>query len=343
MAYADDRKFVEDYYKMLSFLNESTNDHFFVWDIRENVVHFAKEINKDYEKRRDDIFTYRLQTLKDMIYSRDKERLLRLLGNIADGNESMVDVDFRYLDQFGKKCWINGRGKAVRNDRHQPFMVMGCLSRRVLAEKIDMLTGLRNYNKMLEDMGKNIARGRRGHLMVLGIDGFRDVNQRMGRSYGNKVLKQIAEILDRMKGEDETIYRLDGDHFAVDLMGRSRKETEGFFQQIQDRMDFLCTFSAGVVCYPFEKETDINILISYADNAMTRAKEDGKNRMVYFSSEDYNKTLSRIELRQEMRESIRNGFEGFELYYQPQVTSNEYELHGAEALLRYHSKKLWMM
>ena len=104
-------------------------------------------------------------------------------------------------------------------------------------------------------MGKNIARGRRGHLMVLGIDGFRDVNQRMGRSYGNKVLKQIAEILDRMKGEDETIYRLDGDHFAVDLMGRSRKETEGFFQQIQDRMDFLCTFSAGVVCYPFEKET----------------------------------------------------------------------------------------
>ena len=147
-------------------------------------------------------------------------------------------------------------------------------------------------------MEKNIARGRRGHLMVLGIDGFRDVNQRMGRSYGNKVLKQIAEILDRMKGEDETIYRLDGDHFAVDLMGRSRKETEGFFQQIQDRMDFLCTFSAGVVCYPFEKETDINILISYADNAMTRAKEDGKNRMVYFSSEDYNKTLSRIELRQ---------------------------------------------
>lgn len=343
MAYADDRKFVEDYYKMLSFLNESTNDHFFVWDIRENVVHFAKEINKDYEKRRDDIYTYRLQTLKDMIYSRDKERLLRLLGNIADGNESMVDVDFRYLDQYGKKCWINGRGKAVRNDRHQPFMVMGCLSRRVLAEKIDMLTGLRNYNKMLEDMGKNIARGRRGHLMVLGIDGFRDVNQRMGRSYGNKVLKQIAEILDRMKGEDETIYRLDGDHFAVDLMGRSRKETEGFFQQIQDRMDFLCTFSAGVVCYPFEKETDINILISYADNAMTRAKEDGKNRMVYFSSEDYNKTLSRIELRQEMRESIRNGFEGFELYYQPQVTSNEYELHGAEALLRYHSKKFGFM
>ena len=100
MAYADDRKFVEDYYKMLSFLNESTKDHFIVWDIMENVVNFAKEINKDYEKRRDDIFTYRLQTLKDMIYSRDKERLLRLLGNIADGNESMVDVDFRYLDQF---------------------------------------------------------------------------------------------------------------------------------------------------------------------------------------------------------------------------------------------------
>ncbi|MFR7396829.1 MAG: diguanylate cyclase domain-containing protein [Blautia wexlerae] len=156
--------------------------------------------------------------------------------------------DFRYLDQYGKKCWINGQEKqSAMTD--QPFMVMGCLSRRVLAEKIDMLTGLRNYNKMLEDMGKILPGGRRGTSDGTGIDGFRDVNQRMGRSYGNKVLKQIAEILDRMRGEDETIYRLDGDHFAVDLMGRSRKETEGFFQQIQDRMDFLCTFSAGVVCY----------------------------------------------------------------------------------------------
>lgn len=91
-------------------------------------------------------------------------------------------------------------------------------------------------------MGKNIARGRRGHLMVLGIDGFRDVNQRMGRSYGNKVLKQIAEILDRMKGEDETIYRLDGDHFAVDLMGRSRKETEGSFSRSRTGWIFCVHF-----------------------------------------------------------------------------------------------------
>lgn len=80
MAYADDRKFVEDYYKMLSFLNESTNDHFFVWDIRENVVHFAKEINKDYEKRRDDIYTYRLQTLKDMSTAEIKSVCFACLG-----------------------------------------------------------------------------------------------------------------------------------------------------------------------------------------------------------------------------------------------------------------------
>ena len=76
---------------------------------------------------------------------------------------------------------------------------------------------------------------------------------------------------------------------------------------------------------------------------MLRSKKNGKNRLSFFSSEDYQDNTLKIELQKELRESIRNNFEGFELYYQPQVTSNGYCLRGAEALLRYHSKKRGFM
>ena len=58
--------------------------------------------------------------------------ILCQLGNVADGNEETMDFDFRYLDSYGKKNWINARGKVLKNHKHQSFVVMGCLSRRVL-------------------------------------------------------------------------------------------------------------------------------------------------------------------------------------------------------------------
>ena len=58
MTYADDRKQIQDYYKMLLFLNESTSDFFFLWDIREKKFHFARELNIARESVGDDVYTY---------------------------------------------------------------------------------------------------------------------------------------------------------------------------------------------------------------------------------------------------------------------------------------------
>ena len=59
--------------------------------------------------------------------------------------------------------------------------------------------GLMNYNKMLENVEEGIAKGKRGHMLILGIDDFREINQRMGRDYGNQVLKTVAEVLEEIK------------------------------------------------------------------------------------------------------------------------------------------------
>lgn len=328
---------IYDFYKMLLFLNESTSDYLFLWDMKENIFHFAKEMPANKEEGIEGGFSYTVYSVLEMVCPGDRSKVENTLRNTMEGNYDSIDLDFKYLDQYKKKCWINCRAKVLRQENHQPFVMIGCLSRKVFADKIDLLTGLMNYNKMLENLDSNISNDICGHFMILGIDNFRDTNQRMGRSYGNDMLIKIANILENMNC---TAYRLDGDHFGIDLPGCSRRDAEKFFGVFQKKTEELCSFSAGVVSYPLETEKDVSILVSYAENALGKAKNAGKNRMEYFSGEDYDKDLFRIKIRQEITESIKNGFHGFELYYQPQVSSNVYQLCGAEALLRYRSDKL---
>lgn len=341
------KEHIQDYHKMLLFLNESTEDYFFLWDMEEKYFYLSKELPVVKGVHQDETYIYPLKNMMDVVYSGDREKVELVLKYITEGGDERFDLDFRYLDEENRKCWVNCKGNALRSEEHRPFLIVGCLSRSVLSEKIDLLTGLMNYDKMLENLGTGIAKGRCGHLLVLGIDEFGDLNQRLGRDYGNHVLKCtgdiLEEILEETGGENCHVYRMDGDHFGVDLVGYSKRETIAFFRILQMRTESLCSFSCGAVYYPYENETDSNILVSYADHALLRAKKSGKNRMMFFSSEDYNENISRMVLQQEIKESIRNNFRGFELFYQPQVTSNEYHLHGAEALLRYHSEKLGFM
>ena len=71
---------------------------------------------------------------------------------------------------------------------------------------------------------------------------------------------------------------------------------------------------------------------------MDRAKKQG-SILEFFSIQDYEEWFSYLELQDEMRHAIENGFEGFSLFYQPQIDSNSYEMIGAEALLRYESAR----
>ena len=341
------REHIQDYHKMLLFLNESTEDYFFLWDMEENCFYLSKELPAVKGIRQEDTYIYPLENMMDVVCSCDREKVEAALKHIAEGGDERFDLDFRYLDEENRKCWVNCKGNLLRSDKHKAFLIIGCLSRRVFSDKVDLLTGLLNYNKMLDNLGAGIAKGRCGHLMVIGIDEFGDINQRLGRDYGNHVLKSTGDILEQIleetSGENANVYRMDGDHFGVDLVGYSKRETAAFFRILQLKTESLCTYSAGAVYYPYENETESNILVSYADNALLRAKKSGKNRLMFFSSEDYNENISRMVLQQEIKESIRNGFRGFELFYQPQVTSNDYRLRGAEALLRYHSEKFGFM
>lgn len=330
----------EEYYEMLKTLNESTDDVLFLWNIRNGEISLAKDITGTVPFTKTEDNRYSIQVFFDVVGENDKEYVRHVISDIRSGERDSFDFDCRIMNIEGERYWINCRGSVQLDQTGHPDIALGRFSNKVLADKIDLLTGLMNYSKLLENMTKRLFKGRRGHLMIIGIDNFKDINQRMGRAYGNRLLKYMGEVLERACSKSLIqVYRLDGDQFGIDLGGFNAKETGEYFHNIQKEMEGQCAVSAGVVAYPIEQISDSSVLMQYAESALERAKQNGRNRMEFFSSEDYEANLYRIEIQEELKKSVEHGFEGFELYYQPQVRIGDFSVYGAEALLRFNSEK----
>lgn len=169
------------------------------------------------------------------------------------------------------------------------------------------------------------------------MDNLRNINIRHGRDYGNHLLQLVADTLEKCLDTGLRIYRLNGDCFAVNLPAASRREVERFYECVRDALQDTCTVSGGAVAYHYHPNEDASSIYQYAEEALDKAKRMGKNTLAFFSQKDYEEKLCTIELQEEIRQSILDGFRGFSVCYQPQLRSRSYDLFGVEALLRFRS------
>ena len=216
-------------------------------------------------------------------------------------------------------CGSTAGGNVHTDEEGRPRVLIGSVSELAARLRVDDLTGLQNYDKYIEDMGKCLA-DTDGYLMVLGIDDFKHINVKNGRVYGNRILKMITEILEEHSVRPMKLYRMAGDCFAVDFPQKSREDVLQFYTAVKQEIEKQCTVSAGVVPYEQGNGMDGGMIYQYAENALDQAKKEGKNTLIFFSSEDYQKNLEQIRLLDEIKTSVREGYKGFFLCYQPQIT-----------------------
>lgn len=326
-------------YQTLQLLSESTDDYLFLADLKEGKFYFASnDISKRYALRMDENNSCSINDWKDIVYGRDLNQWVNDMESICSGKSLIHDLEYRLVDRNSNLVWISCRGKAELDETGIPYVMVGRTSDTVLLGKTDSLTGLFNSTKLMEHLDEMLNSRKEGVLLVLGVDNFKNINTKYGRGHGNFILKRIAALLENSIDENIKIYRLDGDRFAVNFVGYDMEAVREVYQNIQMKMMENCTFSAGAVCYPMSGIKDANTLFNYAESSLDRAKKSGKNRLILFSAEDYEKQLSVIDLTEEIRKSIRNQCDGFYLLFQPQIGMSNYEVVGAEALLRFRSK-----
>jgi len=232
--------------------------------------------------------------------------------------------------------------------------------RRVFEERLkhlahcDSLTGLATRVVLRDRLRHAIIRARRqaGRIAVLfmDLDRFKMINDSLGHSAGDALLKLVAARLRECVREGDTVARLGGDEFVVVVedLGRgddslvvARKVLASMQRPFRiDEQEFFVTSSIGVSLYPANGE-DPETLLKNADTAMHRAKERGRNNLRFYAAEMNARAGERLAMESGLRQAMVNG--ELLLCYQPLVRLRDGGLVGFEALLRWRSPRLGLV
>lgn len=332
---------LENYKVMLQILSESSDDYLFLWDIGSQRVYFAAPerltLKYDLPSGRNYFF---LDEWRHCVYYDDRKPLDDDLQKLIEGDKDSHDMVYHLVDRQQRRVLVHCRAKAIADNNGKPIVMVGRVSEKLQDMRNDSITQLFNQHQMIEDLGILLDVSKTGYLMMIGIDNFKNINDKYGRNFGDDVLRVVARILEENVRYSDTVYRLDGDKFAVILFNAEESRVWEFYNSVKRQINekVYCTVSAGAAEFVLDG-ISANQLYQYAENALNFAKEQGKNMLNFFSMADYEKHLFLIDLQEELKSCIRENFQGFEVFFQPQVRQKDGIVGSAEALMRWRSAK----
>ncbi len=210
----------------------------------------------------------------------------------------------------------------------------------------DTLTGLPNRSQFCEALCRSLEQAAEHRwsvaVLFLDVDRFKTVNDTLGHPIGDELLRQFSSrLVDCLRVRD-TVGRFGGDEFAAILMlPEGAQNSIMVVDKIREVLrrpfelkghEVTVTASIGITVYP-DDALDADTLIQYADTAMYRAKEAGRDAFRFFTAEMNAQSLARLELETALRHAIDN--DEFELFFQPKVHIDSGRISGAEALIRW--------
>ena len=290
-------------------------------------------------------------------FYRDMRRTLDLSGRWSGEMWQRRKDDEEFL------CAIEATEVIEPNGQRGHFVVvLNDITERKRAEQelrylanFDTLTGLPNRALLSERLARAIVRARRHDTMVavlfLDLDRFKEINDALGHSAGDRILKAVAAHLQATTNPSDTVSRLGGDEFTIvvedvsceeDAFEVARNILAAFVRPVivDDRSEITITPSIGIAMYPAHGLAPTDLL-KHADTAMYQAKAIGRNTYLAYTDQMEAQTRQRANITAALRRAVdRNEFQ---LLYQPRLSLARGRISGCEALLRWHSEELGEM
>jgi diguanylate cyclase (GGDEF)-like protein/PAS domain S-box-containing protein len=211
----------------------------------------------------------------------------------------------------------------------------------------DALTGLPNRTLFFQNLRDAIELAQDKNwcvaVLFISLDRFKIINDSLGPALGDELLRQFSTRLVRCVKLRDTAGRLGGDEFALILtMARDQQEAVNVANDVREALrapfdlhdkQAVLTASIGIAMYP-DDATEPGTLVKYADTAMVRAKEAGRDGYRFFTAGMNVQVLARLDLELALRGALAG--EQFALHYQPKLELATGRISGVEALLRWH-------
>ncbi len=340
-------KRIQGYFRMLC---ASSDEYFFATDIVENIVMLSPNMVTDFGMPAEVFMDMDAEWLP-RVHPDDYDDYVKNLHKDFTPENNMHDAIYRVRDAKDNYVWVRCKGQISFGRDGAPELFAGIITPLEQKIQADANTGLLTKYQFEKAVKAALVRvdGEfpNGAMLIFGIDNFKIINESFNRRFGDMLLRIAADAISNVLPEGVMLYKLDGDEFAIVVPDMDEAGAQSLFEAVQrsfcrphevEGRSLFCTISAGTVLYP-QGGKDYLVLHKHAEAALDQAKRDGKNKNIIFSKEQYNRWLRSITMRDMLQDSIEHDFEGFSLFYQPQVNARTQRLIGAEALLRWRSPK----
>lgn len=344
-----------------SIKDSDLDDFIFLIDLKDDSCSVSDECLK-FLKLPSSSFTHATETILSIVHNDDKKLVYGCIQKINENPKNTFDfsLECRMQSQHGAYVPISLRAKYSPLPNGQSIL-SGTI--RLKSNQVDEVTGLPLESQMVADYN-NVRRSQgsvSGFILAIRIEGLEHINASLGLEAGDKIFSIVAETCIKTQDEQTRAYRISGNKIAMlNIGGGTATDAQNLYQNLKRRisdiefdMDYsvVFTISAGIVAF-INDLSELKDLIKKADFSLSMGRKSGKNNLYFFNNSEYSKHINNLDLRDKLRESVKNNFSGFEIYYQPVIDATEFDpktgmqnLHviGAEALLRWgppNSEKL---
>ncbi len=319
------------------------DDYLYIIDLQKNTFKISQAV-VDRFMMSGNSFDDAVNSFQYFVYKEDRSMIAEDLQCIMEGKEKDHNLYYRWLDKNGMPVWINCRGKVIDDKDGKPHYLIGCVNEIGDTQRADNVSGLLGERELHSYISSHIKDSSSEYLIHIGIDGFNAINGTLGVNYGNYVLKSVADCINSCLSDNQKLYHIVADEYMIiDLESHTKddvmllqkkicKKIEEFI--ISEKYKVVFTISTGIIY--------AKMLLKYYDEyrkiavfSLKQAKSMGGNGVYFFEKEDYELFLRKEKIKSELRNAVANGFEGFDVYYQPIMDCDSGHMIGAEALMRF--------
>lgn len=328
---------------LLEIIAECMDDYLYVIDLQNNKMEISQSALDRFMISETQMRNAK-QEIMSAVYEEDRAMFEKHMQAVMDGKEKVHDIHYRWLDKNGLPVWVNCRGVVIDDEDGKPGYLVGCLNETGNQRRADNVTGLLGGMEFCDYLRSQKEPVTTGFLMHIGIDDFAAVNGTHGSNYGDYVLKSVADCMKECLSGNQRLFHLIADQYViVDLDSTSRDDAIQLKKKIGEKIDeFIISEQYEVVFSASAGVIDASTVAEGYEEcrkkfefSLKKAKRMGKNNIYFYRQEDYEKFQRNGRIISALRNSIANGCEGFEVYYQPIVDCVSGRVIGAEALMRY--------
>ena len=327
------------------FSRTSNRRYIFICNMQTGITRFSSNA-VEYFGLSGEYLTNAGAIFEKIIHPDYRKKYVDSLEAVFTGKNDKSIGDYRLRNKSGDYVVCTLQSLVLKGEDGKPDLYLGAIENHSILDNVDPVTNLYNCVEFWKTL-TNWKEGRIcGTVLQMGIRNFSEINKNYGYSNGDKVLRNVADEMQKIIGNRGELFRMDGVTFAVCTTINNKAFIKELYNDICYKVRHnifigntrIAVHLAGGAVQS-EGQIEEHSILTSARYAMEKSKYSNNGEIIFFDDKVFGKDKKNLEMLAKLRECVLNDFEGFYLCYQPLFSAKTEELIGAEALIRWEDSE----